>query len=66
MMHADEVLAALVAGILLGLELEQRDAHHPVGQPRCNSRLRDALEAERLFVKLRRLLFVRHRDRDMS
>jgi len=30
MVQPDEVPAALVAGVFLGLELEQRDIHHPV------------------------------------
>src|SRR5438132_1686890 len=38
---------------------------HPVGEPRRNPRLRDALEAECLFVELCCLLLVGYRDRDM-
>ena len=64
-MQADKVLAALVAGVLLSLKLQQSNVHHPVRKPRRNPRLGDALEAERRLVEPRRLLLVGHRDRNM-
>src|SRR5512145_1734399 len=65
MMQPDEVFAALVAGVFLSLELEQRDVHHSVRETCRDSRRRNALEAEGLLVELGRFLFVRYRDRDV-
>jgi hypothetical protein len=38
-MQANEVLAALVAGIVLTLELQQRKIHHPIGESYGNPRM---------------------------
>ena len=51
MMDADKILAALVAGIFLGLKLQQRQIHHPVGEPGRDPRFRNPFEAECFLVE---------------
>src|SRR4029077_3712366 len=64
-MQPNELFAALVAGVIVCLELKQSDVHHPIGEPRRNSRLRHALEAKSLFVELCGFFFIGDRDRNM-
>src|SRR6185295_12109985 len=67
---AVEVLAALVAGRVVGVELEEREVDHAVGEREAVAIRRldivHFLEAEGLLVELGGGLELRHRDGDVA
>src|SRR3954469_15453362 len=65
-MQPDEILAALIARIILVAKLKQSQVHHPVREACGNLRFRHSLEPESILVKFRGLFLVGNGDRDMS
>ena len=66
MMQPVKILAALVSGLLVGLEFQNCEADRAVGQHYHYARLEHALHAERLLIECRRFLHIRNGDSDMS